>query len=151
MSEEKKTHPEHKYSVTFVSKVGTITQINIEWLSIVINVYAVTCLVVSSPKYNALIILNWQTRQLFLSLYRYIKQLRVDFFFEIWEFNTSIPQNGKLKFKKKTCQMKKKTKPSRINWLFFFRKTEQRSINRTRPVFFYSFSSRKLCKKVNKI
>ena len=24
MSEEKKTHPEHKYSVTFVSKVGTI-------------------------------------------------------------------------------------------------------------------------------
>ena len=23
-SEEKKTHPEHKYSVTFVSKVGTI-------------------------------------------------------------------------------------------------------------------------------
>ena len=23
MSEEKKTHPEHKYSVTFVSKVGT--------------------------------------------------------------------------------------------------------------------------------
>ena len=26
MSEEKKTHPEHKYSVTFVSKVGTIKQ-----------------------------------------------------------------------------------------------------------------------------
>ena len=25
LSEEKKTHPEHKYSVTFVSKVGTIT------------------------------------------------------------------------------------------------------------------------------
>ena len=25
MSEEKKTHPEHKYSVTFVSKVGTKT------------------------------------------------------------------------------------------------------------------------------
>ena len=25
MSEEKKTHPEHKYSVTFVSKVGTIS------------------------------------------------------------------------------------------------------------------------------
>ena len=23
LSEEKKTHPEHKYSVTFVSKVGT--------------------------------------------------------------------------------------------------------------------------------
>ena len=26
MSEEKKTHPEHKYSVTFVSKVGTKTK-----------------------------------------------------------------------------------------------------------------------------
>ena len=25
LSEEKKTHPEHKYSVTFVSKVGTIS------------------------------------------------------------------------------------------------------------------------------
>ena len=25
LSEGKKTHPEHKYSVTFVSKVGTIT------------------------------------------------------------------------------------------------------------------------------
>ena len=27
MSEEKKTHPEHKYSVTFVSKVGTIRKL----------------------------------------------------------------------------------------------------------------------------
>ena len=26
LSEEKKTHPEHKYSVTFVSKVGTKTK-----------------------------------------------------------------------------------------------------------------------------
>ena len=29
MSEEQKTHPEHKYSVTFVSKVGTMTSHNI--------------------------------------------------------------------------------------------------------------------------
>ena len=147
MSEEKKTHPEHKYSVTFVSKVGTITQINIEWLSIVINVYAVTCLVVSSPKYNALIILNWQTRQLFLSLYRYIKQLRVDFFFEIWEFNTSIPQNGKLKFKKKTCQMKKKTKPSRINWLFFFSKNRTTFYQQDKTCFFLFFFIKKTLQK----
>ena len=30
MSEEKKTHPEHKYSVTFISKVGTIMKSQIE-------------------------------------------------------------------------------------------------------------------------
>ena len=30
LSEEKKTHPEHKYSVTFVSKVGTTRQILID-------------------------------------------------------------------------------------------------------------------------
>ena len=29
LSEEKKNHPDHKYSVTFVSKVGTITKRNL--------------------------------------------------------------------------------------------------------------------------
>ena len=36
MSEEKKTHPEHKYSVTFVSKVGTIN--NFDDLELIISV-----------------------------------------------------------------------------------------------------------------
>ena len=37
LSEEKKTHPEHKYSVIFVSKVGTIIDYNGFLLSLSIN------------------------------------------------------------------------------------------------------------------